>query len=496
MAGSVPRLAVIAAAACALVTASPAASAPPPVAFVISGIRTEGDAPARMTKILDLRTGFSRMSFQMGDHETQSGFDGMDWVAPNGITNSIDLPALVAEARARAWVDRSGWRQTGAGGSHRRVMPPGASPLTLYFGSNRRVDHIVVEGDYGPLTIKLGDWRRVGAVTYPFRQDMLDAAGERTIIQAETVESRLKLGPQALDRPAPVRHGELAGAVPATVPMELMNGRHISVQAKINGAPANLIFDTGAANYLTTDAAPKFAVRTTGGINLAGVGEMSTVGGYATIDRIALGEASLRDETIVVGPSPFPKVDGKPSTTDGFTGFEFFAEFITTIDYPGGSLVFASPGSGTRPAGIPVRFYSDGHGMFIPATIEGHTGLFGLDTGAGSLTIFPDYARKFGLRGDAPVATSSGGIGGAVKAQPGKLRNFSLGGLSFAQLPVKFSQNRTGAFASRTLAGNIGAVVLQCYRLTIDYSGRTVWFDPAPVLPGCGGGAKVFTAKR
>ena len=37
---------------------------------------------------------------------------------------------------------------------------------------------------------------------------------------------------------------------------------------------------------------------------------------------------------------------------------------------------------------------------------------------------------------------------------------------------------------------------LQCYRLTIDYAGRTVWFDPAPTLPTCGGGARVVPAKR
>ena len=198
-----------------------------------------------------------------------------------------------------------GSRATTASACRALPQPPGADVFRLRTrvpGRHRK--------------IKLGDWRRVGTVTYPFRQDMQDAAGERTIIQAESVEPRLKLGPHALERPAAVRHGELAGSAAATVPMELINGRHISVQAKINGAPANLIFDTGAANYLTADAAPRFAVRTTGGINLAGVGETSTVGGYATIDRIALGDASLRDETIVVGPSPFPKVDGKPSTTD------------------------------------------------------------------------------------------------------------------------------------------------------------------------------------
>src|SRR4051794_4827571 len=56
----------------------PLAAAPSPAALVITGIRTEGDVPSALTKVLDLRTGHSRMTFAMGDHDTQAGFDGMD----------------------------------------------------------------------------------------------------------------------------------------------------------------------------------------------------------------------------------------------------------------------------------------------------------------------------------------------------------------------------------------------------------------------------------
>lgn len=484
----------------ACLTAPSLAAAPVhgPRALVITGMRIEGDSPSPFIQVIDLQTGHSRMTFKMGEADTQSGFDGMDWVAPNGLTNSIDLPALVADSRSHAWLDRAGWRDAGATGSPLRVVPPGGSPLTLFYGADRRVVRAVIDSDGGARTVTFGDWRPLGSMEYPFRREEVDATGQRTVLQAEKVEQRATLNPRALKRPAPVRHAELTAHSPVIVPIVLTGTKksHILVQATVNGAPSSLIFDTGAANYLTTDAAPRFAVRTTGGINLGGVGESSSTGGYATVDRIALGAAALRNETMIVGPSPFPKVDGKAASIDGFTGFEFLAEFITTIDYPGEKLVFATRDGGVHPAGVRLRFYSDGHSVYVPATIEGRDGMFRLDTGAGdTITVFRDYAHRFALKATALEHAGSGGLGGSAKLRGGTLRSFSIGGLRFSQLPVQFSEDKAGAFASRSLAGNIGGQVLQCYRLTFDYAARSVWFDPAPTLSTCGGGASVVSAK-
>jgi hypothetical protein len=472
---------------------------PLPRFLIITGTRTEGDVPSPLTEFLDLRTGFSRMAFRTGESEAQQGFDGVGWVAGNGITNSVDLPALIADALSRAWLDRAGWRQTGVPGTRRRLVPRGGSPLVLFFGAGGRIDHAVINDDDGPLTVTFSDWREIGSVGYPFRQEAVDATGQRTIIQAERIDPRASLGPHDLDRPASVSHAELAGEAPATVPIRFLGSSksHILVRATVNGVPSLLIFDTGAANYLTTDAALKFAVHAIGGINLGGVGESSTTGGFATIDSIALGSAALRNETVIVGPSPFPKVNGKASEIDGAVGYEFLTAFITTIDYPGSTFTFASRGGGLRPGGVRVRFYSDGHSIYVPATIEGRTGMFRLDTGSGdTIAVFSDYAGKLGVRGGATIADGAGGIGGMVKEKPGTIGSFSLGGLTFRQLPVHLSQTKAGAFASRSLAGNLGAGVLQCYRLTFDYAGRSIWFAPKPTLPTCGRGANISSARR
>ena len=83
---------------------------------------------------------------------------------------------------------------------------------------------------------------------------------------------------------------------------------------------------------------------------------------------------------------------------DGLTGFEFFAEFRTTIDYQARTITFSrfdAPWTGIR-----IPFYSDGHTLYIEGAVEGHSGVFGFDTGSGAtITIFPEFARRVIFRG-------------------------------------------------------------------------------------------------
>src|SRR4029079_2588383 len=232
-----------------------------------------------------------------------------------------------------------------------------------------------------------------------------------------------------------------------------------------------------------------FGVKVSGGVNIGGVGETSSTGGYATIDRIALGDEAVGDQPCVFGPPRWPPAK---DAAVGLTGFEFFAEYVTTIDYPDRKIRFANalPKAGQA---LRVPFYNDDSHIYVKAAIDGVEGLFGLDTGdGGTVAVFPAFAERFHIRGASGDATTSGGgIGGAVKSQPGVLKRFSLGGLNFDDLPVRFPQNKAGAFASRSIAGNLGGGVLQCYRITIDFPHHPLLLDPAPENPFCKPGGTV-----
>jgi len=338
-----------------------ARAAPPPRVLILTGTWTEGDAPNAYQETIDLRTGFTRRVQQMGPSTQESGFNGRPWGAGNGIVTVSTLPVAIAREATLAWVDSRAWRETMALGGHtqRRLTPPGGNPVTLEFDpATRRLKRATIDADDGPSVIAFGDWRRVGPFSYPFHREQVAADGERTAIQVQSAKLAAVVGRLSLSPPSPMSHAVPLARGIASVPFEPLGASksHILVKSFINGRPAKLIFDTGAANYLTTESVPGFGINISGGVNIGGVGESSSTGGYARVDRIAMGAAALRNETIVVGPAPWPPAkDG----ADGLTGFEFLAEYVTTIDYPRDRLIFATslPKSGR---GLRRPFYNDG----------------------------------------------------------------------------------------------------------------------------------------
>jgi predicted aspartyl protease len=472
-------------------------------AVVIEGTLTEGGAPGAFRKVVDLRTGHSRTRQAMGSATQMSGFDGMPWVAANGIVNEIDLPALVEDARSRAFVDRAGWRDPSLAaesatriehGDARAVTiafrPEGGSEVRVTFDAGTRlVSRIVAETDFGPVVTTWGDWRSVGPVTYAFRQEQTDATGARILVQVDRVTLLERAEAGALARPEAAPRGRLAAGASSTVPFTFVGGRqsHILVAARVSGVDANLIFDTGAANYVSPEAARRFGLAVSGGVNIGGAGESSATGGFATAARIVVGSAELSDQAVIVGPLPFPSSGPRP--VDGFTGFELLYAFRTTIDYPARTLTFA-PLTGPPPAeGTRLPFFSDGHSIYVEAAVDGRRGLFRLDTGdGGTVTLFPAFAARHGLYpGAGPAAVSAGGVGGQVSSRAVTLSRFSLAGVPFDALPAHLSLNRAGAFSSRSLAGNLGGGVLRCFRITIDYPARVLTLEPrlgTDVCPG------------
>lgn len=457
--------------------------------LVVFGTSQEGGAGNAYERIVDFASGHERTTALQGQSSSQSGFDGQLWNFVNGATNVIDLPPEAADRRAEMWIRQSAWRINGKPGEARRkISLPNASSVELTFDAKtHRVGSAVLAGDYGPVSIAFSDWRPVGKYLYPFRQERTGDTGERAIDIAQSVRWVANVDPRLLARPSALDVAHLAGAA-VTVPFETV-GRsksHIQVAATVNGSPAEFIFDTGGANILTTDAAKRFSIASSGGMNVGGVGEGSEEVGFGLVDRVALGGASLDHQSFMVMPSFFPPENGKPSPLAGLLGYEFLAHFVTTIDYRAQTITFRDHvPAGQR--GVRVPFVSDGHGMTVTALIDGKPGLVGIDTGdGGTLTLFPAYAAASGLgTGNGEAATSGAGVGGGVKATPGTLQHFTLAGVDFPNLAVQFSHNKSGAFASRHLAGNLGASVLRCFRITFDYPHHQMWLEPQLDTPRC-----------
>ena len=456
--------------------------------LIVFGTKDEGGGIDAFEKVIDFDTGFERIIEMQGVSASERGFDREYWSSGNGTMAIADLAPEVADRNAERWLLQNIARlKPQSGKLVMALQRPGTSPVNVTFDpASRRAAAAVIDSDFGPVRFTFSQWRGSGAQLYPYLVERLSDVGERTVYQTHSVRDLASVDAALLRRPAVApAHQPLTGA--AVVPFRT-NGRstHMLVDAVVDGKAGQFVFDTGAANIFTIPAAKARNITAKGGINIAGVGEGSVGAGFTQVASVKLGDAELRDQSFVIIPPIFPDVDGKPSPTEGLLGYEYFAHYVTTIDYKASTLTFRNAVPSDQ-RGIRLPFTSNGHGIFVQASVNGRSGWFGVDTGdGGGVTIFPAFAAANGLKHDpATVRAAGGGVGGAVQEARGMVSRFELGGLAGENFPVRFALNKKGAFASRYLAGNLGGRILSCYRTTLDHDRHLLWLEPQPDTPTC-----------
>lgn len=474
-------------------------------ALETDGTLIEGGATGRFTQTLDVRNGHDRVHVVVGPLDVYQGFDGVQWSANNGIVTVSDLPASQAEAVTEAYLSRDAWgapddraattlvgRRTADGATYDvvRVVPAGGVGLDLWFDATTHLlGRAIVETDSGPETNLFSDYRPVGGAMLNFRELTTEADGSSTDVRVEHAKLVDALPPGALARPAPVARGTLPpGVARTTVPFRFNQGTsgNVVVPVSIAGKPPiSVVFDSGGVNVVTPDAARRLGLAGSGGVDVAGVGTGTERATVANAGTLQIGQARLSDQQFLVLPLPYAFVHAMHDvTTDGIVGFELLASFRTTIDYAARTVTFASfdsPPPAPLPGAVTLPFRSDGHTPYVQATIDGASGLFEVDTGnSGGLIVFDPFAKAHGLFATAPrvAYVSPGGIGGPVPAALVRGNEFTLAGLTIRRPMVQLANQQAGGFSSRTIAGNIGADILQRYTVTFDYRARTVTFAP------------------
>ena len=371
-----------------------------------------GGASGSFEQEVDRHTGFSRLVTVNGGLRDVSGFDGSQWDKQNGIFTIADLPSLVLDARSQAFVLRDGWWSGGAsyGPPSKRtdrgrmfdvvtVTPDGGSPLEAWLDSSTHlIDRITFATDGGPLTSVYSDWRNVAGVRLAFRRVDTDPTGQVTTTTVHEAHVESKVRKEALARPLQESHAVATGESGVEIPFEFtaFDRGHVVVPAKVDGKPATLIFDSGGANYFDPKSASRLGLAAAGGINIGGVGTSSITGGFATVRRISVGWAGLRDQSVIVGPLPYPALHPRSGMkVDGLIGFEFLSEYRTTFDYSRRTVSFSAFDKPEPDPGVTLPFVSDGHSIYVEAQVEGASGLFRIDTGdGGGMTLFKTFAER------------------------------------------------------------------------------------------------------
>jgi hypothetical protein len=161
-----------------------------------------------------------------------------------------------------------------------------------------------------------------------------------------------------------------------------------------------------------------------------------------------------------------------------------FERMAIGIDYVGQTMTFEPlakyrhDGEGTA---VPISFYEDI--PLVPATLEGHPGTFAIDTGnSGSLVVQHVWSDKVGLTDKMKngLAVSSFGAGGESRNWASRMNILTLGGNSIIGFVGRYTQDKKGAFASISEAGNIGNEILPNFIVTFDYGREQMWLEPRP----------------
>ena len=465
------------------------------------GIVLLGGSPSRFTQIVDRTTGASKSTTFIGPVTDVAGFDGVTWDYQGSAVTEQTLPGLVMDAVTQAYAARDGWwnrndpatmSSLGASGSAdgARVVPAHGSPIDVWFDrATGLIDRTVAHTDSGPVLTTEDDYRAVGDLVVAFHSVETDPTGTVTATSFIRFTPLRVVAAGAFARPASRSLGRIArGAAQAVVPFRFNRDiGWIYTTVRVGGRPAPLIFDSGGANYFSVAAARSLELKSSGGLPISGVGNGSINAGLAQLGTIALGDAQLVDQHGIVAPLPYVVTHpGAGTDTDGLIGAEFLQNLRIAFDFVANTMTLTPFGGRPTPpaAGVAEPLLSDGAHAYVRASIDGVPGLFLLDTGdAGGITVFRRFANAHGLfRGRGLTYLSAGGVGGHLAYRLYRARSFVLGGGTMHAPPVTVSEASAGAFASRSIAGNIGIRVLSRYRLTFDFNRKAVTFATTPSI--------------
>lgn len=312
-----------------------------------------------------------------------------------------------------------------------------------------------------------------GSLRLPAHVEQMSPGGGMAIydftaagLTAEFNAKEFALGPQA---PGDVKFDHSVS--PALETRRAKSG-HVLVRPLIDGEDRGwFIFDTGAGiNVLDTTTAKALACREVGSVPAVGtVGSVNSP--LLRAKSMTLGPVTIEDPLFIgVDFSGISAALGE--NIAGVIGFPVIWRAVTEIDSEQGAVSLHDPALRDQLAveWSPLTLYN--RHSCMPASFEGHDGVFVLDTGAGSSSVIfhaPATERLGLLKGRETTDSMLGGVGGFSGAKAGEVKWFELAGVRFENLPVRFATESKGAMADAYLLGNIGGALLKGRVLIVDY---------------------------
>jgi PDZ domain/Aspartyl protease len=289
----------------------------------------------------------------------------------------------------------------------------------------------------------------------------------------------------AYAQPAPSK-----SVAPIEIPFDLVT-RHIVVKVSVNGSrPLSFVFDTGdQVGIIDLERAKELKLKLGTEVKVGGAGSGHLVGAMIENSSWTLNGLDGFAQPIMLA-LPFATLSARfGHDFDGIIGSSFIKQFVVEVDYqarklklhPRDTFTYAGPGES-----LAIQFNGQGHplvnAVVTPVGGEAIKGKFVIDLGSGgSLALHSPFVNSHKLLGSGLKtikAIGSGGAGGQVNGQIGRVAEVSIGTFKIAGPTTLFSEDEGGAFASSQLAGNIGQQIMSKFRIFLDYGRERIILEP------------------
>jgi PDZ domain/Aspartyl protease len=325
-------------------------------------------------------------------------------------------------------------------------------------------------------TTTLSNYRRVDGITYPFENRTQTSTGNSFSEHVSSFEVNSDVAERMRVPGQNVHDFSIKGAGSATVPLQIVNN-HVYLSVIVDGiGPYTFVLDSGGDYIVTPEVARAVQAKTTGGLQLQGVGNATEGATFAHVNSIAIGNAVVRNQYSLVLPiaTGFGVAEGLK--IDGMVGYQLLARFLTTIDYANAKLTLAMPsiGPAAAPGASAIGFYISGTIPRIPIAVDGVTTTAEVDTG-----------NRGGLELSSPFLAAHPAIAALAKTEPGVV-GFGVGGPAYARLGripalqigpytinnsiASLTYQSKGAFADPFNPANIGGAIWRRFDVTFDYA--------------------------
>jgi hypothetical protein len=280
-----------------------------------------------------------------------------------------------------------------------------------------------------------------------------------------------------------------------TIPFELIT-RHIMVKVKVNNSrPLSFVLDTGdKVGVIDMEVAKELGLKLEGQVRVGGAGAETL-----SASRVKDGSWILPGLEGFSQPLTLALPLGRLASRfghdfDGIIGSDFIRQFVVEVDYPNRLLKiydkdkFVYSGSGES---VPVQLNGQGFplldGEVTPYGGDPISGKFVLDLGsAGSLALMSPVVAEHNLLGNGLKtiqALGVGGAGGQSTGQIGRVQSLQLGKFKITNPITLFSEDKSGAMATRSMVGNIGQQIAGKFKVFLDYSHNRIILEPNSTFP-------------